>query len=192
MAGGAHSADCAPEITPTRNRHESRVYDGNERRMEHSSRMPQAQEDASGTRSEGKVPKRRHSTIGTFRKGGQRSKSIGRTKYTPLVSESRGEQTEETPPTSVENVEWPMLLELLLGPNRSTNHHGLKSTEQKLKRFPRSSMVADSAVSATRGYHSHMGPVPCGTPPCEDRSDIADISGGFKLVVVRDIRDGSE
>jgi len=126
---------------------------------------PQAREDASGTQSEGKVPKRRHSTIGTFRKGGQRSKSIGRTKYTPLVSESRGEQTEETPPTSVENVEWPMLLELLLGPNRSTNHHGLKSTEQKLKRFPRSSMVADSAVSATRGYHSHMGPVPCGTPP---------------------------
>ena len=85
-----------------------------------------------------------------------------------------------------------MLLELLLGPNRSTNHHGLKSTEQKLKRFPRSSMVADSAVSATRGYHSHMGPVPCGTPPLRRPAPTSRYFRGFKLVVVRDIRDGSE
>lgn len=123
---------------------------------------PQSRDDASGTQSNRKVPQRRHSMIGTFRKGEQRSRTLDSrsTKYTPLVSESRCERVEETPPTSVENVEWPMLLELLLGPNRSTSHHGLKSTEQKLKRFPRSSIVADSTVSATRGYHSHMGPLP--------------------------------
>ena len=87
--------------------------------------------------------------------------------YKPFTTDSRPESVQRTcsasvdtdaGPSSVDDVAWPVLLEALLGPKRAEGAQQPMSTEQKLRQFPRASMV--EAQTAGRGHNSHHVPRP--------------------------------
>ena len=100
---------------------------------------------------------RRHSsTILPSSKESNLPKRTEYQKFTPDSTEIRSPRLNG--PSSVDDVEWPVLLEVLMGP--TTNAEDKMSTEQKLRRFPRTSFVDHGSRSISwRGYHSHIGPL---------------------------------
>jgi hypothetical protein len=115
--------------------------------------------------------------------------------YKTFVSDTRVENSPQRPrvvgtatggagPSSVDDVAWPVLLEALLGPKRTEGTHQGMSMEQKLRRFPRESLV--EAKSATRGYQSKYVPRvprPSQTIPPPSRHRVATNSATTSNIV---------
>jgi hypothetical protein len=87
-------------------------------------------------------------------------------KFTPSDQSARERPSQAEGPTSVDDVAWPVLLEMLLGPKRTQGREKVMSTEQKIKTFSSRPSVAGDAhlrladPAAMRGYYSHAGPRP--------------------------------